>query len=85
MYKFTPPTAHVGTSLDPLVEYAVRELGAICTSGWFEAQAEILLAQAEDTLAWRRRWATLADAAGWPCQGCSWMDWANAASDKRKQ
>lgn len=61
---------------DPLVLYAVRELGAVCTTGDFEAQAEILLAQEEDSPAWRRRWATLAEAAGWPCNGATWQEWA---------
>lgn len=59
-----------------LALYAVRELGAVCTSGYFEEQAEILLSQAEDTPAWRRRWATLAQAAGWPCWGMTWGEWA---------
>jgi len=61
---------------DPLVLRAVRDLGAICTTGGFEAQADILLSQAEDTPAWRRRWAMLALAAGWECAGESWEEWA---------
>jgi len=61
---------------DPLVEFAVRELGAVCTTGWFEEQAEILLAQAEDSPAWRRRWAELAEAARWACWGTTWQEWA---------
>lgn len=64
------------TDTGDLALYAVRELGAVCTSGYFEEQAEILLSQAEDTPAWRRRWANLALAAGWDCCGMRWEEWA---------
>lgn len=48
-------------------------------NGW-EAKAEALLAQAEgaDPVAWRRSWAVLAQAQGWPCWGTTWAEWANA-------
>lgn len=68
------PAPHPTTDL--LILRAVRDLGAVCVTGHFEAQAEILLTQADGTVAWRRRWATLAQAAGWPCEGATWEEWA---------
>ncbi len=60
-----------------LVLRAVRELGAVCITGDFEAQAEALLACCDGSVSWARRWAVLAEAAGWPCYGFpSWAAWA---------
>jgi hypothetical protein len=43
---------------------------------YFEAQAEVLLACCDGSAAWARQWAALAEAAGWPCHGTTWREWA---------
>jgi hypothetical protein len=44
---------------------------------WVEREAARLwAADASRPEAWRRQWSALAQAAGWPCWGTTWRQWA---------
>ena len=51
----------------------------------FEGQANALLAEdwRVDPAGWARRWAALAERAGWPCWGMSWRAWAEEVAGAR--
>ena len=62
-------------SLTPLESVQADRLGALEHD--LEAEAETLLDRLADPDA-RRRYATIAEALGWPCWSATWESWADA-------
>ena len=73
-----------GGNLRAWITDCLERLGRRPAAGPFEAEAEALLAEdwRADPAGWARRWAGLAQRAGWPCWGKSWQEWADDVARK---